>query len=101
MYLTSIDIDAQVANGEDAALIGGWLVLAHGIGGVLLAAPELRTDARTQLFPTEGLGDVVVGADLKPHHLVGLLAARRQHQDRHARRLGPGTQLAADIEAIE
>jgi hypothetical protein len=32
------------------------------------------------------LGDVVVGADLEPDHLVGLGRARGEHHDRHARR---------------
>jgi hypothetical protein len=39
--------------------------------------------ARQELADGERLGDVVVGAGVERRHLVGLPAARRQHDDRH------------------
>ena len=43
-----------------------------------------RAHARQQLFHAERLGDVVVGAEIERLHLAGLVAAARQHDDRHA-----------------
>ena len=47
------------------------------------AGAAARARARDQLADAERLGQVVVGAALEADHLVGLLAPRRQHQDRH------------------
>ena len=54
--------------------------------------------ARAQLANAERLGDVVVGAGLEAEHLLGLLRAGGQHQDRRAHAAAP--QLAADFEAV-
>ena len=48
-----------------------------------LRAAQHRLDAGHQLARAEGLGNVVVGAQLEPDHAVGLLVARGQHDDRH------------------
>ena len=52
----------------------------RGAGGAAAAgagcdAPQHRLDAREQLAQVEGLGDVVVGADLEPDDLVDRVAA--------------------------
>ena len=44
-----------------------------------VAPAEHGAHARRQLARREGLGDVVVGAELEPDDPVGLFAARRQH----------------------
>jgi hypothetical protein len=46
-------------------------------------APQERPDAAPELANREGLRDVVVGAQLEPHHLVQLVAACREHDDRN------------------
>ena len=58
-------------------------------------APQHRPDPRDHLAGAERLDDVVVGAELEPDDPVGLLAARREDDDRDARRRA---QLAADVE---
>ena len=60
-------------------------------------AADDRADAGEQLARREGLREVVVRAELEPHHAVRLLAARGEHDDRH---VGAGAQLAADLEAV-
>ena len=47
------------------------------------ARRKQRTDAAPELPDRERLGDVVVGAELETEHLVELLAARGEHDDRH------------------
>ena len=63
-----------------------------------MRAPQHGADASEQLLQVERLGDVIVGAELQPLHLVGLLAARRQDDDGHLARL---PQHRAQIEAVE
>ena len=63
-----------------------------------LDAPQRRADAGQQLLGAERLGDVVVGAGVERAHLVAFGAARREHQDRHARRLA---HAAADLDAVD
>ena len=54
--------------------------------GLAAAGPaEERPDPRPQLGQPERLRDVVVGAELQGAHLGRLLAARREHEDRHRR----------------
>ena len=60
--------------------------------------PQQRTDARAELADRERLRDVVVGAELEPDHLVELVVAGSEHDDRHGA-LGP--QALADLEPIE
>jgi hypothetical protein len=61
-------------------------------------AAQGRLDAAAELAHREGLGDVVVGADLQPADLVGLASLRGQHDDRH---LAAGAELAADFDAVQ
>ena len=53
--------------------------------GRALAAQD-GAQAGLQLARLEGLGEIIVGADLEPDHAVHRFAARRQHQDRHVGR---------------
>ena len=55
-------------------------------------------DAGDQLADAERLGHVVVGAELEAEHPVELVAARREHDDRHVRRARP--QRAAHVAAV-
>ena len=48
-------------------------------------APERRADAREQLLDRKRLGQIVVGAGIERTDLVRILAARRDHDNRHAR----------------
>ena len=68
--------------------------LAVGIG---LAAAHDGLHAGSELLGAEGLGHVVVGADLQAAQDILFLVARRQHDDR---RLGIVTDAAADLEAV-
>src|SRR5438132_2353058 len=69
-----------------------------GLRGRPLGAPEHRTDPGDELLRAEGLGEVVVRAELQADELVGLLAAAREHDDGD-RRLA--TDRAGDVEAID
>ena len=60
-------------------------------------AAEHGADARQQFFQVERLGDVVVGAEVEALQLVGLLRARRQHDDG---RLAPFPQEPHQFEAV-
>ena len=48
-------------------------------------APERRANTREQLLDRKRLGQIVVGAGIERANLVRVLAARRDHDDRHAR----------------
>ena len=65
---------------------GGW------------TAADLRTDAREKLAVAERLGDIVVGARVEPGDLVDLVAARREHNDRHVR---ASPQAAGDLDSAQ
>ncbi len=60
-------------------------------------APQHGADARQQFTRVEGLGHVVVGAELEPDDAVDFLAARRQHDHR---RSGGLVQPLADRQAV-
>ena len=61
------------------------------VGCAAARAAQVRADPRHQLRDAGRLGQVVVGAGIERAHLVGLVAARRQHDDGSLR---PGPQLA-------
>jgi hypothetical protein len=70
--------------------------LQHVVGaGVGRGAAQQRLDARQQLARLEGLGQVVVGADLQAEDAVHRLAAGAEHQQRQAARARLGAQLRA------
>jgi hypothetical protein len=62
-------------------------------------APQQGSRARDELVGAEGLGDVVVGAELEPDDAVALLGLGRDHDDGDGRRARLGAQRAADLEA--
>ena len=64
----------------------------------LLGATEHRADPRDELLRTERLRHVVVRADLEAGDLVRLVAASREHHDRHGR---VAAERARDIKAVE
>src|SRR2546425_10815484 len=59
---------------------------------------ERDADPREELVRAEGLAHVVVGADIEGGHLVALLTARRQHDDRDR---GPLAQPADHVDAVD
>src|SRR3954452_12053379 len=62
--------------------------------------PELF-EARHQLLGAERLAHVRVGAGLGAGVGDGLVGGRGEHEDRDARRLGPGAQAPDDLVAVE
>jgi len=70
-------------------------------GGDAARAPQQGADAGQQPVHGEGLGDVVVGADVEGTDAVLLLHPGGDHDDRQVARRRPATQLAADLEARE
>jgi len=61
-------------------------------------ATQQRADTAPELADREGLGDVVVGAELEPEDLVELLAASSEHDDRD---VALRAYALADLEAVE
>ena len=61
-------------------------------------SPQQRPHATTELADRERLGDVVVGAELEPEHLVELVVAGGEHHDRHR---APRSQLLADLQPVD
>ena len=59
----------------------------------------MGSEPRGQLAGVEGLGDVVIGADLEADHHVHLGIAPGQHDDRATQALAP--KLSADLDAVD
>lgn len=74
---------------------------AHLVGGGAEArlAAEHGLDAGQQLGQPEGLGHVVLGAELEAHDLVHLGAAGAEHH--HGGEMARLAQVAEDLEAVE
>src|SRR3954465_7159630 len=86
----SLEVDEQVAVADDAA--------ADRVREIAVRATEERLDPAHQLAEAERLRQVVVRTELEADHLVDLVIARGQDEDRH---LGPGrAQPAEDLEAV-
>ncbi len=60
-------------------------------------APQNRADAQQQFARLEGLGEIVVDADLEAAHAIGGLGARGEHDDRH---FGAQAQAGGEGEAV-
>ena len=60
--------------------------------------PQQRAHAAPELADRERLRDVVVGAELEPDHLVELVVAGREHDDRHG---AARPEALADLEPVE
>ena len=95
-------LDGGVGNSDDAAFHvhaeaararndRGWF------GVVVLCAAQNGLDARHQFADTERLDDVIVRAEFEADDAVNLLAARRNHDDRHVAGLA---EFAAHVEAV-
>src|SRR5262249_24843931 len=67
-----------------AEAVGPHLRNGIGYGHLRARAAQKRADAGKQLARAEGLGEVIVRAELEAHHAVGLLCASGEHQDRDA-----------------
>jgi hypothetical protein len=61
------------------------------------AAAQDRLDAAEELAWIEGLGDIVIRAELEPHDAVDILATGGEHDDRYLR---ARAQLAAQRQAV-
>ena len=64
----------------------------------MAARRSKRAHPAAELADRERLRDVVVGAELEPEHLVQLVVAGGQHDDRHAARR---PQALADLEPVQ
>ena len=88
---SSLEVDEQVMVADYPA--------ARGVGQIAIRPSQQRLDPAHELAQPEGLRQVVVGSQLQADHLVDLVAARRQHQDRS---LGAGRAQAPEhLEAID
>ena len=84
-------VDAQLVDLE-RLLAGARLAPGHA------RAPQRRLHPRAELAQREGLGDVVVGAQLEAEDLVDLLGLGREHDDRHR---GARAHAPAHLEAVQ
>jgi len=87
--LATARIDDEVAVHDDLALT---------VAPLGRRPPKDRPDPRHELARVEGLGEVVVGADLEPDDLVHVLVARGQHEDGH---VGVLADPLADLDAVD
>ena len=67
------------------------------VGVQLVAVTQGRADARHELGGADGLGEIVVGAQIESVHLLLLLGAGRDNDDGDA---GPGADLLDDLRAV-
>src|SRR5712672_4224029 len=81
-------VDRQLAETEDRPLALDLQLMA-----------KRGPHAGQKLVHAERLGDIVVGPEIEGLHLGGLVAAARQHDDRHA--LVLAAQHAQELEALE
>ncbi len=71
-----------------------------GVGGKARAdAAHHGAQAGEQLGHRERLGEIVIGAGVEAADTIRLLAARRQHNDRHVAGFLAAAQAAADLDA--
>ena len=89
-HAPALEVDDQVLAAQRAAGLG--------VGQLAVGAAQQRLDAADQLADAERLDEVVIGAHLEPDHLVDLVRARGEEEDRRAR-LAP--QLAEHLEAVD
>ena len=73
----------------------------HVLGQAGADAAQHGAQARQKLGHRERLGEIIVGAGVEAADAVGLLAARRQHDDRHVAGFLAAAQAAADFDAGE
>ena len=71
----------------------------HSGDPLRIGAAQQRAHAGEQFRHRERLDDVVVGAGSEPAHLLALLAARGEHDDRQLAGFRPRAQPAAQLDA--
>src|SRR5262249_1660006 len=91
-HLEAVPIDLKLAGLDESAL--GVFLGAH-------AAARDGPNARAELAWREGLGDVVVGAELEAEHLVTFLDAPGHHDHGDRARLRIFLQSPADLPTVE
>ena len=90
--------DAPALEVDDQVLVPD-LAAAAGVCEIAIGTSQERLDTAHQLAQPEGLGQVVIRAQLQSDDLVHLVIPRGEHQDR---RLGAGrTQSAQQLEAVD
>ena len=92
--LAQIDLALFRVQTQLVRLIDGIRLCA----GLLVHVPQGDADARQQLACGEGLGQVVVRAEIEHRHLFLVLIARGDDDHRHFR---PRPQAADDLRAVE
>src|SRR2546427_4212590 len=96
VYETISEADDGLDLAACLAAIAGRRPLLYG-----LAAPQHGAHPRRQLAEAEGLGDVIVGAELEPAHAIVFGCARGEHDDRNVLGVGSPAQDPADFHAAE
>ncbi len=86
----ALEVDDEVAAAQGAA--------APDLGQLAVGATELRLHAAHELADAERLHQVVVGTDLEADHLVDLVGARGEEDDRCP---GVAAEAAACLEAVD
>ena len=94
LIFAQIDLALFRVQAQLARLIDGIRLRA----GLLVHVPQGDADARQQLAGGEGLGQIVVRAEIEHRHLFLVLIARGDDDDRHLR---PRPQAADDLRAVE
>jgi len=72
---------------------------ARRVGEIAVGPPQQRLDPAHQLAQAVRLRQVVVGAQLEPDHLVDLVVAGRQDEDRRLR--ARGTEPPQDLKPVD
>ena len=90
--LDAVDLDAHLRDVDDDATDAMYLAVVDEVD-----SSQNRTHSRDELSHTEGLHDVVVGAQLESDDPIGLVGSGGQDDDRDIRF---ATQTAHDIETV-
>ena len=88
-YRTALQVDHQITHAQQRRR------LARPFGPAQHGA-----HARDQFARAEGLGDIIIGAELQADQPIGFLDARREHNDRQRVGRRVGAQRARHVEPI-
>src|SRR5262249_13392224 len=98
LHRLSVELDGPFGGIDPQIARFDYLPVAlKAIAGERRAAQQ-RADTAPELTNREGLGDVVVRAQLEAENLVELFTASGQHDDRH---VAAGAEAAADLETVD
>ena len=78
---SAVDLDAAAPDVDHQAVRADHVLLAVEAGD--RGPAQERADATAELSDRERFRDVVVRAQLEPHHLVELVVPGGEHDDRH------------------